>query len=254
MVEISSGKVKTTWTAPPPDGEHSMALKWAPNGREVLAGGLHRGELGLWSFDIEQNRAWQLFPSPAVLGTPSPDGSRIAIELAEEIRAMGWPAKAYGNPNSTDILLIGVDTDTDSIKVHVPDANGDLSAYRYVDSMRLYEETTNVSADAARLAVYEAIRAASRKDGWGAGQGDPHEGMRRLIAQAKGWKLNLQVCYDLRFPVWARLMAKFAATVLPPSSAAAPDTWRTRDVPASPLRYNAVRSVRNASDGSDRGR
>ena len=32
--------------------------------------------------------------------------SRIAIKLAEEIRAMGWPAYAYGNPNSTDILQI----------------------------------------------------------------------------------------------------------------------------------------------------
>lgn len=29
-------------------------------------------------------------------------------------------------------------------------------------------------------------------------------GSRRLIAQVKGWKINLQVCYDLRFPVWAR--------------------------------------------------
>jgi predicted amidohydrolase len=29
-------------------------------------------------------------------------------------------------------------------------------------------------------------------------------GNRRLIASAKGWKINLQVCYDLRFPVWAR--------------------------------------------------
>jgi omega-amidase len=29
-------------------------------------------------------------------------------------------------------------------------------------------------------------------------------GSRRLIAQVKGWKLNLQICYDLRFPVWAR--------------------------------------------------
>ncbi|MFZ9386401.1 MAG: nitrilase family protein [Chitinophagaceae bacterium] len=29
-------------------------------------------------------------------------------------------------------------------------------------------------------------------------------GTRRLIASVKGWKLNLQVCYDLRFPVWAR--------------------------------------------------
>ena len=31
-----------------------------------------------------------------------------------------------------------------------------------------------------------------------------HPGNKRLIASAKGWKFNLQVCYDLRFPVWAR--------------------------------------------------
>ncbi len=38
--------------------------------------------------------------------------------------------------------------------------------------------------------------------------GDEHNhysaGNKRLIAQVKGWKINLQVCYDLRFPVWAR--------------------------------------------------
>jgi predicted amidohydrolase len=32
-------------------------------------------------------------------------------------------------------------------------------------------------------------------------------GNKRLIAQVKGWKLNLQICYDLRFPVWARQQA-----------------------------------------------
>ena len=31
-----------------------------------------------------------------------------------------------------------------------------------------------------------------------------HAGNKRLIASVKGWKINLQVCYDLRFPVWAR--------------------------------------------------
>jgi omega-amidase len=30
------------------------------------------------------------------------------------------------------------------------------------------------------------------------------EGNKRLIASVKGWKINLLVCYDLRFPVWAR--------------------------------------------------
>lgn len=33
-------------------------------------------------------------------------------------------------------------------------------------------------------------------------------GNERLIAQVKGWKINLQVCYDLRFPVWARQTTK----------------------------------------------
>lgn len=28
-------------------------------------------------------------------------------------------------------------------------------------------------------------------------------GNKRLIASIKGWKINMQVCYDLRFPVWA---------------------------------------------------
>lgn len=29
-------------------------------------------------------------------------------------------------------------------------------------------------------------------------------GNRRLIASVKGWRINLQICYDLRFPIWSR--------------------------------------------------
>ena len=38
------------------------------------------------------------------------------------------------------------------------------------------------------------------------GEEDKHysPGNKRLIASVKGWKINLLVCYDLRFPVWAR--------------------------------------------------
>jgi epoxyqueuosine reductase QueG len=32
--------------------------------------------------------------------------AKVAIHLAERIRKMGWAARAYGNPNATDILLI----------------------------------------------------------------------------------------------------------------------------------------------------
>jgi predicted amidohydrolase len=38
------------------------------------------------------------------------------------------------------------------------------------------------------------------------GEEDKHyaSGSKRLIASVNGWKVNLMVCYDLRFPVWAR--------------------------------------------------
>jgi len=38
------------------------------------------------------------------------------------------------------------------------------------------------------------------------GEEDQHytAGSKRLIASVKGWRINLLVCYDLRFPVWAR--------------------------------------------------
>lgn len=33
-------------------------------------------------------------------------------------------------------------------------------------------------------------------------------GKKKLISSVKGWKINLQVCYDLRFPLWARQPAE----------------------------------------------
>ena len=82
---------------------------------------------------------------------------------------------------SVDILLICVDTDTDSVRIHVPDSNGDINIYRYVDSSQLYHDTLNCTADDARIAVYESINKSSEVDGWGGGAGQPREGMRKLI-------------------------------------------------------------------------
>lgn len=38
------------------------------------------------------------------------------------------------------------------------------------------------------------------------GKEDQHytPGNKRLIASVNGWRINLQICYDLRFPVWMR--------------------------------------------------
>jgi len=45
------------------------------------------------------------------------------------------------------------------------------------------------------------------------GEEDKHysAGTKRLIASVNGWKINLMVCYDLRFPVWARQQTAPAA-------------------------------------------
>ena len=83
---------------------------------------------------------------------------------------------------SVDNLLIGVDTDTDAIKVHIPDADGEMSLYRFVDNIELYRATVNDDGNSARLKLHRAVLEASAVTGWGAGNGEPHEGMRRLIA------------------------------------------------------------------------
>jgi omega-amidase len=41
------------------------------------------------------------------------------------------------------------------------------------------------------------------------GEGEEYTaGTKRLIASVKGWKINLMVCYDLRFPVWSRQQSR----------------------------------------------
>lgn len=82
---------------------------------------------------------------------------------------------------STDILLIGVDTDTDAIRVHIPDGEGGLSPQRFVDNKVLFHATLGLSADQAGLAVHAAVEAAINQHGWGTGKGAPHDGMRRLV-------------------------------------------------------------------------
>lgn len=62
---------------------------------------------------------------------------------------------------SVATLLVGVDTDTDAIKLHVPSANGKMSVERSVDNRVLFEATRGLTREAAkeaiRIAVAEAV-------------------------------------------------------------------------------------------------
>lgn len=63
------------------------------------------------------------------------------------------------------------------------------------------------------------------------GNEDKHysPGNKRLIASVKGWKINLQVCYDLRFPVWARNRV-FDSAQTPEGSTSTPPSTPEYDV------------------------
>lgn len=74
---------------------------------------------------------------------------------------------------SIDLLLLGIDTDTDAIKVHVPNAKGKIDLDRFVDAREVYRQTLNASAADARQRVEQAIRNV---------QVDVNEGMLQLLS------------------------------------------------------------------------
>jgi carboxysome shell carbonic anhydrase len=75
---------------------------------------------------------------------------------------------------SIDLLLVGLDTDTDAIRVHLPDGEGDLSLDRYVDALELYRDTRSMSAGEAIATVTAALQGAAPESA---------EGMQQLVAR-----------------------------------------------------------------------
>lgn len=69
---------------------------------------------------------------------------------------------------SIDCLLIGMDTDTDAIRIHMPDANGGIDLENYIDSMQVFDATASMSAGQAEQWLAEHI---SQKGGMQLAQG-----------------------------------------------------------------------------------
>lgn len=83
---------------------------------------------------------------------------------------------------SIDLLLMGIDTDTDAIRIHVPDGNGNISLHRYVDALALYDETYGKSAENAREQITTCVRQASAADAAGAATPGMVDLTARLLA------------------------------------------------------------------------
>lgn len=90
---------------------------------------------------------------------------------------------------SIDLLLIGLDTDTDAIRVHVPNGQGAIDLERYVDTQALYDATRGLSAAEAQARIGQAVQEVAP---------DAQPGMARLVGQLLENNLS-QVEYVRRF-------------------------------------------------------
>ena len=59
---------------------------------------------------------------------------------------------------SIDCLLIGMDTDTDGIRIHMPDANGNIDLENYIDSLQVFDSTASMSASHAEQWIADHIK------------------------------------------------------------------------------------------------
>ncbi len=84
------------------------------------------------------------------------DDARAAGALLERLQQFEQAVQAtHGERTAT--LLVGVDTDTDAIRVHVPDAAGRMSTGRYVCNLQMYAQTAALAREDAKQAIRAAV-------------------------------------------------------------------------------------------------
>ena len=89
----------------------------------------------------------------------SDDGLAVSAGMARLKAFREAVEKGFCCGASVDLLLIGLDTDTDAIRVHVPDRDGEASLDQWVDARELYAETLGLDSAAARAHIAAAVQA-----------------------------------------------------------------------------------------------
>ena len=156
--------------------------------RKSFAGALFDIEESMRNWvDIELRRHREGVPNPAdeptrylkigVYHTSSSDPAHegCAAHGSDERRAAGALltrledfARAIENSHccgaGVATLMVGVDTDTDAIRVHVPDARGDMRVDRYVDNLALFERTQGMGREQAKEEIRRVVAEATGVD------------------------------------------------------------------------------------------
>ncbi|MEO6146239.1 MAG: carboxysome shell carbonic anhydrase [Sulfuriferula sp.] len=154
---------------------------WSQRELERLSGGIPGGDtlnyLKVAVYHFSTSHPGQ--QGCAAHGSNDNEAVERALERLSELRAA--IDNTFGMGAAPDCLLIGVDTDLDAIRVHLPDGEGNLNPYRYVDASTLYKHTLGMQASAARAQIENVVLQAEQEDGWAQGEGVMAPGMRRLV-------------------------------------------------------------------------
>jgi len=86
------------------------------------------------------------------------DDRQAAGMLLERLDAFAAAiARRYGNSAKTATLLAGHDTDTDSLRVHVPNAEGRAAVDRFVCARYLHDATAGMAREEAKQHIRQAV-------------------------------------------------------------------------------------------------
>ncbi|SFU81600.1 carboxysome shell carbonic anhydrase [Nitrosomonas eutropha] len=155
---------------------------WAQREVERLSGAMVDGErlnylkIAVYHFSSSSHNGHGC----AAHGSNDRQATESALGRLDELREA--IDRSFGVGAAPDVLLIGVDTDLDALRIHLPDSYGDVNSHRYIETVRIYRETLGLSDEAARACIAEMIADVENTGGWGQGQGRMHDGMRRLVS------------------------------------------------------------------------
>ena len=91
---------------------------------------------------------------------------------------------------SVDLLLMGIDTDTDAIRVHVPGMDGSTNLERWLDAHDVYDATRDLQPTQARQRIQELVQRSAASS--------PDPGMVQLVARLLEHNLS-QIDYVRQF-------------------------------------------------------
>lgn len=179
------------------DIESDMA-DWAHREVERLSGTMADGER-LNYLKIAVYHYSSSLPAEHGCAAHGSDGRQAAESALERLEALRAAIdRTYGAGAAPDVLLIGVDTDLDALRIHLPDGRGDLHPERYVETAAIYRHTLGLPPAAVTTRIAQIVAEAEQAGGPAQGRGAMHEGLRSLILALAQANLS-QIEYVIRY-------------------------------------------------------